>query len=198
MQNQPLKTFDFQGSQVRTITKDGEPWFVVADACRVLGLSNPSIVADRLDPDDLSQAEAIDSMGRPQQVTITNESGIYDLILRSDKPEARKFKRWITHEVLPTIRKTGRYDVVDRLTRKDLAMLLLEAELEAETVRAALAAAAPLVAYAEKVQGSPSLVTVDECAKVLGLPVTAFRTFVREKYRELWSVIQDTPELPEL
>lgn len=102
-------TFPATGAAVRVVTVDGEPWFVVADVCTVLGLTNPTMAAGRLAADDLSTAEVIDSMGRPQQARVCNESGLYDLILDSRKPEARAFRRWITAEVVPAIRKTGSY-----------------------------------------------------------------------------------------
>ncbi len=108
-----LSTFDFNETPVRVVERDGEPWFIVADVCRVLEIQNPRMATDRLDADDVSQTDAIDAMGRKQTVNVCNEPGLYDLVLRSDKPQAREFKRWITHEVLPAIRKTGRYELAD-------------------------------------------------------------------------------------
>src|SRR5690606_23603820 len=105
-----VTTFHYGDRPVRTVVVDGEPWFVIADVCRVLDLSNPTMAANRLDPDDLSTAEVIDGMGRTQQARIPNEAGLYELIFQSRKPEARDFRRWVTHEVLPAIRKTGRYE----------------------------------------------------------------------------------------
>lgn len=101
--------FTFESSDVRVLDVAGDPWFVLADLCRVLDLSNPSMVADRVDPDALSTAEVIDSMGRTQQARTVSESGMYEVIFLSRKPDARAFKRWVTHEVLPTIRRTGQY-----------------------------------------------------------------------------------------
>src|SRR5690606_807831 len=106
-----LVTFSYGDRPVRTVVVDGEPWFVIADVCRVLDLSNPTMAANRLDPDDLRTTEVIDGMGRTQQARITNEAGLYELIFQSRKPEARDFRRWVTHEVLPAIRRTGRYEV---------------------------------------------------------------------------------------
>lgn len=104
-----LIPFDFNGTEVRAIDRVGEPWFVLADLCRALDLSNPTMVADRLDPDGLSTAEVIDSMGRTQTARIVNESAMYEVVFLSRKPEARAFKRWITSEVIPAIRKHGGY-----------------------------------------------------------------------------------------
>jgi len=101
--------FNYKSKQVRTIIKDGEPWFVVKDVCEILEINNPNMAAARLDDDEVSQAEVIDSLGRRQMTNVVNEPGLYNLILRSDKPEAKRFKRWIAHEVLPAIRKHGGY-----------------------------------------------------------------------------------------
>ena len=94
---------------VRTMNINGEPWFVLKDVCDVLGLSTPARVAERLDSDEVSQAHLIDSMGRSQEMTIISESGLYNVILRSDKPEAKPFRKWVTAVVLPSIRKNGGY-----------------------------------------------------------------------------------------
>lgn len=105
-----LITFEYEDHQpFRTLYKDGEPWFVVADICKSLGLSNPTESVRNFDEDDLSSAEVIDSRGRPQIAKITNESGLYSLIFQSRKEGAKKFKRWVTKEVLPSIRKSGGY-----------------------------------------------------------------------------------------
>lgn len=84
-------------------------WWVLKDVCDVLGLTTPARVVERLEEDEVSQTHIIDFIGRGQQTTIINESGLYSVIIRLEKPEAKEFKRWITHEVLPTIRKTGGY-----------------------------------------------------------------------------------------
>lgn len=94
---------------VRTMDISGEPWFVLKDVCDVLGLSTPARVAERLDSDEVSQAHLIDSVGRSQEMTIISESGLYNVILRSDKPEAKPFRKWVTAVVLPSIRKNGGY-----------------------------------------------------------------------------------------
>src|SRR5690606_41673708 len=82
-----VTTFHYGDRPVRTVVVDGEPWFVIADVCRVLDLSNPTMAANRLDPDDLSTAEVIDGMGRTQQARISNAAGLYAPILQSGKPE---------------------------------------------------------------------------------------------------------------
>lgn len=104
-----LELFASDDFSVRTVTIGGEPWFVAADVCRALDISNVSMALSRIDMDDLSSTEAIDSMGRMQVARTVNEAGLYELVLASRKPEARTFKRWITHDVIPAIRKTGSY-----------------------------------------------------------------------------------------
>jgi len=104
--------FPFEGDgfnmifQVRQTMIDGEPWFVASDVCKVLGVSNVTMALSRLDEADFSSTE-VRSGGQRRAVKIVNESGLYDLILDSRKPEAKVFRRWVTAEVLPTIRKTG-------------------------------------------------------------------------------------------
>ena len=100
-----LQVFKYSDKQVRTLLKDNQPWWVLKDVCDILGLTNPSVVADRLDDDERSKFD----LGRQGEATIINESGLYNVILRSDKPEAKPFRKWVTAEVLPTIRKTGGY-----------------------------------------------------------------------------------------
>lgn len=104
-----LQIFTYQQSAVRTVERDGEPWFVLKDVCDVLNLTTPARVAERLDKDEVSQTHLTDSLGRQQETTIINESGLYSVILRSDKPEAKPFRKWVTSEVIPAIRRHGSY-----------------------------------------------------------------------------------------
>ncbi|MCY8083248.1 ORF6C domain-containing protein [Bacillus inaquosorum] len=108
--NQLQQVFNYQDQQVRTVVKDGQPWFVAKDVCNVLNHSNHKVAVSRLDEDEVSKVYLTDSLGRNQKTTVANEAGLYSLILTSNKPEAKQFKRWITHEVIPTIRKTGAYN----------------------------------------------------------------------------------------
>ena len=103
-----LQVFNYQSNEVRTVIQNGDPWFVLKDVCAVLGLAKPSNVATRLDEDERGAC----LMGTPsgdQNMIIINESGLYNVILRSDKPEAKPFRKWVTSEVLPSIRRTGGY-----------------------------------------------------------------------------------------
>ena len=100
--------FDFEEQAVRVVMKDDAPWFVAADACRVLGIENHRNVVARLD-DDEKGVHTMDTLGGSQQMTIISESGLYALIFTSRKDEARRFRKWVTAEVLPAIRATGRF-----------------------------------------------------------------------------------------
>ena len=106
-----LQIFNYENSsQLRTLIKDGEPWFVAKDLCEVLELGDVSKALSRLD-DDEKGTNSILTPGGIQEMLVVNEPGLYSLILGSRKPEAKAFKRWITHEVIPSIRKTGSYQV---------------------------------------------------------------------------------------
>lgn len=100
-----LQIFIYSGAQLRTIQQPDGLWWVLRDVCEVLGLSNPTVVASRLEDDERAKF----SLGRQGEAIIINEPGLYSVILRSDKPEAKAFKRWVVHEVLPSIRKNGSY-----------------------------------------------------------------------------------------
>ena len=104
-----MQVFNYKSSQVRTVEINNEPWFVLKDVCAVLDLGSAHEVSERLDEDERNQIPLTDSLGRKQETTILNESGLYNVILRSDKPEAKPFRKWVTSEVLPSIRKTGSY-----------------------------------------------------------------------------------------
>lgn len=106
-----LQVFRYESREVRTVMKDGEPWFCLKDVCRVLEISDHKVVARRLDKDEVCQIPLTDSMGRNQKTWFINESGLYAVILRSDKPEAKPFRKWVTGTVLPAIRRTGTYSI---------------------------------------------------------------------------------------
>lgn len=105
-----LQVFEYEDQrQFRVIDRNGEPWFVLTDVCRELEIGNPSDAARRLDDDERDALDIADPIGRRQRTNIINESGLYSLILTSRKEAARRFKKWVTAEVLPAIRKTGGY-----------------------------------------------------------------------------------------
>ena len=103
-----IQIFNYNSNEVRTVQQNGEPWFVLKDVCAVLGIGNNRMASDRLDADEKGVSQ-IDTLGGRQEMTVINESGLYNVILRSDKPEAKPFRKWVTSEVLPSIRKHGAY-----------------------------------------------------------------------------------------
>ena len=189
-----IQIFNYNSSEVRTIQTDGEPWFVLRDVCNVLGISHVKDTADRLDQDEVGQTEVIDSLGRKQTATIINESGLYNVILRSDKPEAKPFRKWVTSEVLPTIRRHGMYatpDTVEKmLADPDTTIKLLETIKQERAARLALEAQAeadkPKVLFADAVSASHTSILVGDLAKLLrqnGVEIGQNRlfSFLREK-----------------
>lgn len=127
-----LIPFEYAGRPVRLVEVDGDHWFVAADVCAVLDLDDVRRAVERLDAADRSQTP-VRSGGQKRHMWIINESGLYDLIIRSDKAEARPFRRWVTAEVLPAIRRTGSYAMagaigVAAIGRRELAQMVIEAE----------------------------------------------------------------------
>ncbi|RKW71786.1 phage antirepressor [Galactobacter caseinivorans] len=151
--------FTYADTPVRVLDVDGEPWFVLADLCKVLDLSNPSMVAQRLDADALSTAEVIDGMGRAQSARTVTEAGMYEAVFMSRKPEARDFKRWVTHEVLPTIRKTGSYQQPKTLAERSVELI--------QDLHAEVAALTPRASAWDTMAGAHGDYAVDEAAKIL-------------------------------
>ena len=183
-----ITPFQYSGHEVRTVTIDGEPWFVLADLCRVLDIRNVRDVRARL-RDGVDQTYPIvDSMGRTQQATIVSEAGMYAVILRSDKPEAGPFQDWVTGEVLPAIRKHGGYltdqKIEQALTDPDTLIELATRLKEERAARAALEAQrtadAPKVLFADAVSTSDTTILVGDLAKILrgnGIDIGATRLF---------------------
>lgn len=160
--------FDFEGAPVRVVLIDGEPWWVLRDVCGTLSLSEPHRVADRLDEDDRTTSTVIDAVGRAQTTTLINESGLYSVILTSRKPEAKKFKKWVTGTVLPSIRKTGSYSVAQReLTRKEILQMALESETRCEELERQIEDLSPKARFYDRCCRTEGLVTVGAAAKEL-------------------------------
>ena len=116
-----LQVFNYNGNEVRTIQKDGEPWWVLKDVCDVLNIENHKDLPKRLEDDEVGRFDLPHPQSRNKtlEMLCINESGLYNVILRSDKAEAKPFRKWVTGEVLPSIRKTGGYG------RQDTALLKL-------------------------------------------------------------------------
>ena len=188
-----IQIFNYNSVEVRTIQKDGEPWFVLKDVCNVLHIGNSRDVVARLDQDEKGVGQ-IDTLGGKQEMTIINESGLYNVILRSDKPEAKPFRKWVTSEVLPTIRRHGMYatpDTVEKmLADPDTTIKLLETIKQERAARMALEAKAeadkPKDLFADAVSASHTSILVGDLAKLLrqnGVEIGQNRlfSFLREK-----------------
>lgn len=134
-----LQVFNYHQKQIRTIQIDGETWFVLKDVCDVLHIENHKDVAKRLEPDEVGRFNFPHPQNPEKQIEMVcvNESGLYNIVLRSDKPEAKPFRKWVTSEVLPSIRKTGGYQTKAMTTAQMFAMQA-QVNLEQEQRLAAL------------------------------------------------------------
>ena len=166
MNENEIRVWNYESSEVRTVQVNGEPWFVLSDVCKVLELSTPARVAERLEKDEVSQTHTIDRMGREQKTTIINESGLYTVILRSDKPQAKPFRKWVTSEVLPSIRKHGSYSVQSQFA--DLSpqlQVLIQMETRQKQIEARQAEQATALAGLEqKIQNTCEVIALDKTA----------------------------------
>lgn len=166
MNENEIQAWNYEGAEVRTVQIDGEPWFVLADICRELEISHVKDTATRIDEDDLGQTEVIDRMGRSQKAWIINESGLYAVILRSDKPQAKPFRKWVTSVVLPSIRKHGSYSVQSQFA--DLSpqlQVLIQMETRQKQIEARQAEQATALAGLEqKLQNTCEVIALDKTA----------------------------------
>jgi anti-repressor protein len=162
-----LQLFNYEGSQVRTVFKDGEPFWVAKDVCDILEIGSPTDAVKRLDDDEVDSIEVADSFGRNQKSNCVTESGLYSLILGSRKPEAKAFKRWVTHDVLPTIRKTGSYSTMD--PQQLIALALVEAQKVIENKDKQIAIMQPKAQFFDAVADSKSAIEFGKAAKVLAI-----------------------------
>ena len=182
MNENGIQVWNYESSEIRTVQVNGEPWFVLADVCKVLELSSPHKVADRLENDERNQIPVTDSLGRYQNTAIINESGLYTVILRSDKPQAKPFRKWVTSVVLPSIRKHGAY-MTDQALEKALTnpdfLIQLATQLKTEQeqrrrLETTVAAQSkqmeqdkPKVLFADSVAASSSSILIGELAKLI-------------------------------
>ena len=162
-----ITPFDFNGTNVRTVTDEaGEPWFVLKDVCDVLDITNPRNAAARIASADKG-VRAMDTPGGTQNVTVVNESGLYDVILDSRKPQAREFRRWVTSEVIPSIRKTGAYGTPVMTGKELMAAALIEAESTIKELEQKATEMAPKAQSWEYLAAPGGDYGVAEAAKVL-------------------------------
>lgn len=174
-----LMPFHFDGAQIRVVTDDdGSPWFVAQDVCTVLAVGTEQ--TRRLD-DDERGLRTVQTPGGTQEMVAINESGLYSLVLTSRKPQARAFKKWITSEVLPEIRRTGSYSVSPALPRTFAEALRLAADQQDVIAAQAeqIAAAAPAVEFVDRyVHASSGSKRFREVCKVLKVKENAFWDFL--------------------
>lgn len=179
-----IQTFNFENQQVRTIEFKNEPWFVANDVTTILGLSNTTVALQRLDEDERAKY----NLGRQGMTNIVNEYGLYNLVLASRKPEAKQFKRWITHEVLPAIRKHGAYLTPDKLEEALLnpdTLINLAIQLKQEREGRLIAEQrvnelTPKASYYDKVLSNKALVTITVIAKDYGMSGKAMNALLHE------------------
>lgn len=163
-----LDIFQYDGQDVRTVIIDGEPWFVATDVARILGYRMASDLTRRLDPDEKGTHSAR-TPGGSQDVTVINEPGLYSAIIGSQVPEARAFKRWVTHEVLPTIRRTGQFGSQMPQNFAEALELAAVKVRELEAAEAKIALDAPKVAAYDTLMDSDGYFTMDAAAKAGGI-----------------------------
>lgn len=190
-----LQIYKYEGNEVRTVSVNGEPWFVLKDVCNILGMNNNRMVADRLDADEKGVSQ-IDTLGGRQEMVIINESGLYNVILRSDKPNAKPFRKWVTSEVLPSIRKHGAYMTPETLQAAILnpdTMIQLCQQLKSEQEKNLALKAEnaqltvdkqimqPKADYFDELVERNTLTNFRETAKQLGVPPKRFVTFLLDR-----------------
>ena len=182
MDENKIQVWNYESSEVRTVQVNGEPWFVGKDVAAVLGYSNPrDAINKRVDDEDKGVAKC-DTLGGVQDLTIINESGLYSLVLSSKLPNAKKFKRWVTSEVLPSIRKHGAYMTEQTLERAltspdfliELATQLKTEQEQRRRLETTVAAQSkqmeqdkPKVLFADSVTASSSSILIGELAKLI-------------------------------
>ena len=154
--------------QVRTVTKNNEPLFCLIDICKALDIKNATDVAKRLEDDEVTRLNLGSQNGETNFVT---ESGLYAVVLRSDKPNAKKFRKWVTSEILPSIRKTGGYIAGQEQMSDDelLAKALLVAQRQIEQRNAQIAEMKPKAEFFDAVADSKTAISMNEVAKVLNI-----------------------------
>lgn len=184
-----MQTFVYSGAEVRTVRKDGAPWFVLKDVCGVLGMSNSRVVADRLDNDEKGVSQ-IYTLGGVQEMTCISESGLYNVILRSDKPEAKPFRKWVTAEVLPAIRRSGGYiagqndlSPAELMAKaiKVAEQTLAERDARISSLQVQNAIMAPKADYFDELVERNTLTSFRDTAKELGIPPRKFTQFLLDK-----------------
>jgi anti-repressor protein len=176
-----IKIFDYQAKTVRTIVKDGQPWFVAKDVCEVLELSNHKDAISRLAESMKSVVGIADPHGRTQDTTVISEAGVYKLVFTSRKPEAEKFTDWIAQEVLPQIRQTGSYSIEPK-SDEEIILLGYEKLLgKVKLLECQVIELEPKAEFFDTVRGATGYHTIGEAAKLLGTGRTRLFDYLKAK-----------------
>lgn len=182
-----VQLFNFENHEVRSLVINSEPWFVGKDVAEVLGYKNQNdALVKHVDDEDKDRIAIRDSIGRNRNTPIINESGLYSLVLSSKLPSAKKFKRWVTSEVLPALRKTGQYQVKELSGSELMAKALIEAQSILAAKDKVIEEMKPKAIFADAVATSHTSILVGELAKILkqnGIDMGQKRLFawLREK-----------------
>lgn len=182
-----VQLFNFENHEVRSLLINSEPWFVGKDVAEALGYSKArNAIATHIDSEDKKDAPIQGTLGGVQEMTVINESGLYSLVLSSKLPSAKKFKRWVTSEVLPALRKTGQYQVKELSGQELMAKALIEAQSVLAAKDKQIEQMKPKVVFADAVATSHTSILVGELAKILkqnGIEMGQKRLFawLREK-----------------
>ena len=198
--NKP-QIFNFEQNEVRTILVNDEPYFVGKDVAEILGYSKPrNAISTHVDEEDKQDAPIQGDLGGKQQMTIINESGLYSLILKSKLPSARKFKRWVTSDVLPTIRKHGMYATDELLDNPDL-LIEVASRLKEERTKRLIAEQQvkelkPKADYYDTILANPSLLPISVIAKNYGMSANKMNQLLHElgvqyKQGNVWLLYAD-------
>lgn len=163
-------TFEFGSDDIRALVIDGEPWFVLSDVCRALTIGNVGNVAERLNRSGAAIRQTdIRSGGQMRLVTLVDESGMYEAVIRSDKPEAVRFRRWITSEVLPAIRRTGSYSTTAALSGPELvAAALIEANRMLGSKDERIAELEPKAEFYDELMDAHGSYSLAQAARMVG------------------------------
>lgn len=177
-----VQLFNFENHEVRSLLINSEPWFVGKDVADVLGYAKArNAIAQHVDEDDALKQGITDSLGRRQETTFINESGLYSLILSSKLPSAKKFKRWVTSEVLPALRKTGQYQVKELSGSELMAKALIEAQNVLAAKDKVIEEMKPKASYYDVILNCKGLLATSVIAKDYGWSAIRLNEYLHKK-----------------